>query len=67
MKINKKLLSDINLTSVYVEVLSQYGYQSICDNPPDMWNDEEKRLFDIVTEIESKLKEEIIKKIQNKF
>lgn len=64
MGLSKKKIKEINQISVYEEILRYYGYDYLSfiatDNPPDMWNDEDKRFFDMVNEIESKMKEKII-------
>lgn len=63
MKISKKKLSDLNMISVHIKILHDHGY-NFFDNPPDMWNDEQKKIYDFVTEIENELKTEMIKEIQ---
>ena len=63
MKVNKKTVKAIQFASVYEGVLrdrfeSNNGF--FLDNNPEMWNDEEREAFDMVTEVEDKLKKAIL-------
>lgn len=68
MKVSKKRLAQIRLASVYEPLLNEC--KSFChlkfDDPPDMWSTEQKDMFDLLTGIEDKLKEEIIDIIERK-
>lgn len=60
--VGKKKIQDINYISIYDDILIKFGYNFTADGP-DMWTPEETKLFSIVTELEDKLKDTIIKLI----
>ncbi len=68
-KLLKKQIKTIGLASVYYDVIKErdYGYRKDgafwLDLPPDNWNKEQSELFDIMVELESKLKDEIFKQL----
>lgn len=57
--VGKRKISEMNYVSLISDVLSEYGYQ-FQEDPPDMWNDEEKKLFDMLSNMEDRLKEALI-------
>lgn len=63
--ISKKKLKEIDHTSVYDEILRDFSYK-FTDDPPDMWTDQERSLFDMVVETETTLKKKIIEIINRK-
>jgi hypothetical protein len=68
MKLSKKKIAEINMISVYEELLqncSIFNHMNF-DDPPDMWSNEQKGMFDLLTEIERKLKDQIINIIEQK-
>lgn len=70
MKISKKKLDKIRYLNVAAIELSKLDDPSRINGvfvkyPPDMWNEDEKILFDLVFQIEDTLKDQIIKIIQN--
>lgn len=63
MKLSKKTIREINLISVFDKILRERFESSngfFLDNAPDMWEDEEKEAFDMVTEVEYQLKSAIL-------
>ena len=64
MNISARKIRELNQISVYEEILKNYGYGYLSflatDNPPEMWSAEDKRFFDMVNEIETEMKKEII-------
>lgn len=64
-KISKRTLKAIQIVSVFDSILrerftsSMSGY--FADDRPDMWNSEQKEIFDIATDVEYRLKAEILK------
>jgi len=70
MNISAKKIRELNEMSVYEEILKNYGYGYLSflatDNPPEMWSEEDKRFFDVVNEIEAKMREKIINHLSAK-
>jgi len=64
-KISKQTLKAIQLMSVFDSILrerftsSMVGY--FADDRPELWNSEQKEIFDIAAEVEYRLKVEILK------
>lgn len=51
---------------MYESLLKEYGFDYMdFSSPPDTWNNEQKRLFDLANRIEDVLKEKIIECLQN--
>lgn len=67
----KKKLKAINSVSVMHDVLvSRHSGRDIGGSPwfytaPDMWSKEETELYDTLIELETKLKEEVLKILQS--
>jgi hypothetical protein len=64
-RISKKVIQQIHFASVAEEVLREHctpiphiGF--FADNPPEMWSEEEKVIFDIATQVEDDLKARIL-------
>ena len=57
--VGKRKISKINYVSFIFDILSEYGYQ-FQEDPPDLWSDEEKKLFDMLSNMEDRLKEALI-------
>jgi len=71
MKISNKKIKEINLLNVAVKELSKLTDDRringlFLNDSPDQWNEDEIILFDLVMEIELKLKEQIIEIINGK-
>lgn len=73
MKLSKKNAKEILAVSFAVEILKDrefrsrsIGGQHWTDTPPDMWTEDEKNMWDMMFEIEDKLKYEIIKLLGEK-
>lgn len=60
-RISNKLLKQIDAVSVYDDVLRKYGQAWWLDNRPEEWERENKELFDITVEIETRLKRDILR------
>lgn len=64
-RISKKVIKGIRIASVYDSVLrdkfesSLFGY--FADHNPDTWNDEQKEIFGIASEVEHRFREEVLK------
>ena len=66
MNISKKKLKQIDSFSCYDEILRKYGY-TFTDFPPnERWDKQHKELFDMLTEVEDRTKNEIKNIISNK-
>jgi len=63
MKISKKKLNELRLISVFEKILLDNGYTFLQRGGPDTWFDDEKKLFDILTETEDKMRDSIIEKL----
>ncbi len=65
-KLLKKQIKIIDRASVYYDVIKEHDYgvkkgaDLWLDLPPDNWNKEQVELFDIMIELESKLKIKIL-------
>lgn len=63
-KISKKIVRQINLTSVFEKTLRERFESTLIgfflDSPPEMWNDEQRQAFDMVTQVEDELKAAIL-------
>ncbi|HEY6244614.1 MAG TPA: hypothetical protein VIX17_11730 [Pyrinomonadaceae bacterium] len=63
-RVSKKTLRAIQGVSVFDSILrerftsSMTGY--FADHAPEMWNDEQKEIFDIASEVEDKLKDKVL-------
>lgn len=76
MKISKKKIKEITRLSVFDEIFrtqtNNRFYRAFPSNepfyvhPPDEWNDDEESLFDLVTEIERRMKERILEIIESR-
>lgn len=63
MKLSKKLQKEIALTSIFNDVLIERFTTSdgcFTDHAPEMWDDAEKEIFDLTSEVEDRLKEKIL-------
>ena len=58
--LSKKKIREIERLSIIHEFIKKHYYNFV-DNPPDMWDREEKELYDTLAVFEITLKEEIIK------
>lgn len=61
--IAKKKIKKIELLSIFDDILREHGFD-FTDTPPEMWDTDEKKIFDLLAELETKLKEEFLKVIQ---
>lgn len=59
-KVSKKLLKEIDLLSVYDDVLRENDCAWWLNNHPEEWGKREKELFDISIAIETRIKERVI-------
>lgn len=69
MKLSKKKLGEINSVSLVVELLKQYEDITFVehhwtDYPPEEWRDDQKNRWDMMFELEERLKREIIEKLK---
>ena len=70
MKLSKKKLKEINFVSFINEVveehtpISEKADGTFLRDAPSEWNEYETRLFDMLTELEDKTKEAIIKIVE---
>jgi len=68
-KISKRQIKEINRISFIHDVIKeQYtdndrliGGTHWVDTPPDMWNNQERELYDILIALESKIKDEVLR------
>lgn len=64
-KVSKRIVKQIQLASVFDSILRERFTSSLtgyfADDRPEMWNDEQKEIFDIASDVERRLKEEILK------
>lgn len=64
-KIGKRLSREIQIASVFDSVLRERftsgltGY--FADERPDQWNDEQREIFDVASEVEHRMKSEILR------
>jgi hypothetical protein len=62
--ISKKKIREINNVSFIVEMLEPLdwcGRPRWWDSPPDFWLENERELWDVLTEVERKVKTEILR------
>jgi len=54
MKISKKLKKAIDeaIGNAFFETLSQSKYKSLLDNAPDTWEEYEREIFDLLSELQ---------------
>lgn len=65
MKLSNKKVKEINRISFAVDILKKKELHTIVghhwtETPPDMWSDDEKNKWDMMHELEDKLKAAII-------
>lgn len=65
-KLAKKQIREIESISLFTEVLKNNDPSDIAgkhwtDCRPDMWQDSEVRLYDMMNELEMKIKEEVLR------
>lgn len=64
-KVSKKTIKAIQAVSVFDSILrerfSSTTVEYFADHNPEMWNRDQKEIFDIASEVEYQLKEEILK------
>jgi hypothetical protein len=65
MKLSKKKINQIRFLSVYQELLQDHGFNMSFDDPPEMWGEEKKKMFDLLNDVEDKLKDKIINLLSN--
>lgn len=63
-KLSKKIIGEINRISVVSEIVEaregrKIGGTHWLNTPPDMWDDDERRLFDLANDIEMKFREKL--------
>ena len=54
MKLSKRKISELKTVSVAHDILQYYGHAFV-NNPPDQWDNYEKKLYDMANEIENKM------------
>lgn len=65
MRLSKKKIKEIRFISVYQGLLESNGFDISFEDPPEMWGEEKKRMFDLLNDIEDSLKEKIIDLLNN--
>lgn len=62
-KIPKYKLDEINRISLYDDVLRKHGHD-FTDHGPDTWDREQTRLFDMMVELEVRIKERLLQIVE---
>ena len=73
MALSKKKIKEINSLSIVGPLLEEFegdkchtiGNTPWYDTPPEMWNEDERKLFDLVYSIETGLKDKILSILQS--
>ncbi|MDR6548496.1 hypothetical protein J2810_004586 [Chryseobacterium rhizosphaerae] len=63
MKTPKKILAQINRITLIEEVIKEKYFTNpdFINNPPDMWQKDEREMFDILADLEHKIKTQVLK------